>query len=148
MWLRVYFYIHARAWGGKCVVVMLSVVEASARKFVVVSVPLLEILHYVQDDKVVLQCPLNITGIIFNIRYTVGVRERVFVMWLWVYFYIPAIAWERGFVMLSVVEASGVWRCECRCRWGCRPCYYYVSFVSIRSFDCAYAPLRMTDRLL
>ena len=37
-----------RGWG---VVVMLSVVEASARKFVIVYVSLLEILHYVQDDR-------------------------------------------------------------------------------------------------
>ena len=36
---------------------MLSVVEASALKIVIVSVSLLEILHYVQDDKVVYNAP-------------------------------------------------------------------------------------------
>ena len=67
---------------------MLSEAEASARKFVIVSVSLLEILHYVQDDKVLYtnslrlivtyhpHHPFNITGIKNNTHDTVGVSER------------------------------------------------------------------------
>ena len=74
-----------RGWGG---FIMLSAVEVSARKFVIVYVPLLEILHYVQDDKVVYtnslrlivtyhpHHPFNITGIKNNTHDTVGVSER------------------------------------------------------------------------